>query len=93
MAYQASTQVQRELSAAEHLAQAAANLAGAGEGLSTAASEVHARRGELSRAEDELARAQESFDDRVREFRQILDQYGLTMSYPQAAPDSKAYAR
>ena len=79
----------REMTPQEHLNQAAANLAGASDELSQTSAVLYQRRADLNVAEHAAMDAQASFDVRVCEFRQLLDQYGLTVSVPQ--PEKASY--
>jgi chemotaxis protein histidine kinase CheA len=83
MAYQDSPMtVNREMSPTEQLHQAAGRLSAVSGELSEHAGNVNEKRNQLHQAEGELARSQVEFDDAVRAFRALLDQYGLTMDMP-----------
>ena len=75
----------RELTPSEHLSQAAANLAGSSDQLSQASTILYASREAMAHAEQAQTDAQADFEDKLSKFRQILDQYGLTMVIPETA--------
>jgi hypothetical protein len=75
-------QAVREMTPNEQLAQAAGRLAAVSSELSEHGGMVNAKRNELHQMEGNLARSQVEFDDAVRSFRALLDQYGLTMDVP-----------
>jgi len=47
---------------------------------------VNAKRNEIHQMEGNLARSQVEFDEAVKSFRSLLDQYGLTMDVPMPEP-------
>ena len=85
MAYQ--DQPTREMTPQEQLAQAASRLAAVGAELAEHGGHVNEKRNQLHLAEGDLARSQVEFDDAVKSFRSLLDQYGLTMDAPM--PDKR----
>jgi hypothetical protein len=82
MAYTEMNQAVREMTPNEQLAQAAGRLAAVGAEMAEHGGSVNDKRNQLRQAEGELQRVQVEFDDALRSFRGLLDQYGLSMDVP-----------